>query len=168
MGTLGTAESATAWLDLHANMPGADERVTKHCLPLMAVRQPDADVVAVRAGQIRTPEVNDHFSDRFNDLDLTQDAERVSCPTTVVIGARDPLTSPELGQSTVTALAGPARLVVVPDAAHDLLVDAPEVVLESIRNSRDRLPIQPAHAVDDARAHRTYRRDGEGHSRGQS
>ena len=135
MGVLGTAESARAWLDLHANVPGADERVTKHCQPLMAVRQPDANVVKVRASQIRTPEVDEHFSDRFNDLELTQDAERITCPTIVVIGDQDPLTSRELGQSTVTALAGPARLVVVPDAAHDLLIDAPEVVLQCIRSA---------------------------------
>jgi pimeloyl-ACP methyl ester carboxylesterase len=98
----------------------------------MAMRQPSPELAAIRAAQVRTMQVNEHFTPMFTELDLTGDARAVHCPVTVVVGERDPLTTPELVTATAQAFPGPARLSIIADTAHDLLVDAPDVLIAEI------------------------------------
>ncbi len=135
MAILGGPASAAAWRAVHLDPNEEDTPAfARHVLALMAVRQPGPALRAVRAAQIRTPQVNAHFTPQFSRLDLTGDARKVRCPVAVVVGERDPLTTPALAAATAEAFPGPARLRIVPDAAHDLLTDAPEVLLEEINS----------------------------------
>lgn len=133
MASLGGPDSAAAWRAVHAD-PSVEtsDGFERHVLALMAVRQPTPALRAVRAAQIKTPQVNAHFTSQFLRLDLTGDAHEARCPLSVVVGERDPLTTPALAAATTDASPGLTRLRLVPDAAHDLLTDAPEVLLEEI------------------------------------
>jgi pimeloyl-ACP methyl ester carboxylesterase len=146
MDWLGGAASKRAWLHAHQSATGPDTDFAEHCLSLMSVRRPPASLVAVRTAQLLTQQVNDHFTPQFDTLDLTGDAAEVGMPFTLVLGERDPFTTAELARQTVAAVLGPRRLVLVPDAAHDLMVDAPDVLLAEIRRScaqRRRRPPSP-------------------------
>ena len=134
MRALGGPISATAWLAAHAGGAGhSNAEFEDHVVSLMAIRTATRELAAVRAAQIKTPQVNEHFTPRFSELDLTEDVARIQCPLTVLVGERDPLTTPELARATADASAGPSRLRVLPDVAHDLLVDAPDALLAEIR-----------------------------------
>ncbi len=133
MASLGGPASAAAWRAVHADPSfEASPAFERHVLALMAVQPPSAELRTVRAAQIRTPEVNEHFTPQFSRLDLTSDARRTRCPVAVVVGERDPLTTAQLAAATADACPGPTRLRLIPDAAHDLLSDAPNVLLEEI------------------------------------
>lgn len=133
MGTLGGSASAAMWRAVHTD-PSVETTLAfaEHVQTLMAIRQPDSGLAAVRAAQIKTPQVNRHFSPLFSQLDLTDDARRTRCPVTVVVGERDPLTTPELAAATADACPGPVRLRIIPNSAHDLLTDAPDFLLAEI------------------------------------
>jgi pimeloyl-ACP methyl ester carboxylesterase len=136
MRTLGGPASAAAWRAVHADPSlEASAAFGKHVQTLMATRQPSRELAAVRAGQIKTPQVNEHFTPLFSQLDLSGDARQTRCPVTVVIGERDPLTTPELAAATADACLGPVRLRIIPDTAHDLLTDAPDILLAEINSA---------------------------------
>ncbi len=59
-------------------------------------------------------------------------AARVNCPTTLVLGARDQMTTPR--QSAQIALALRARTVSLP-AGHALMSEAPEAMLDALRTA---------------------------------
>jgi len=133
MNQLGGPASGAAWWALHEDEEIADSmEVSHHVGRLMSVRSPSTDLAAIRAAQIKTPEVNRHFTPEFQRLDLTEDARTVRCCSVLVIGAKDPLTTPPLAQATYDALPDPKRLRLIPDAAHDLIVDSPEELLEEV------------------------------------
>lgn len=136
MRTLGGPASAAMWRAVHAD-PSVEATAAfgKHVQTLMAIRQPGSGLAAVRAAQIKTPQVNEHFTPLFSQLDLTGDARRTRCPVTVVVGERDPLTTPELAAATADACPGPVRLRIIPNTAHDLLTDAPDILLAEINAS---------------------------------
>ena len=148
MRTLGGPASAAAWRAVHADPDlEASAAIREHVHTLMAMRWPSRELAAVRAAQIKTPQVNEHFTPLFSQLDLTGDARRTRCPVTVVVGERDPLTTPELAAATADACPGPVRLRIIPDTAHDLLTDAPDILLAEINSalaSRGTSPDQPA------------------------
>lgn len=133
MEQLGGAASGTAWIDLHNGKDATAYH--EHCLPLMAVRRPDPTLTKIRKSQIRSPEVNAHFTPKFNSTDMTPDVATITCPLTVVVGEHDPFTTAELAHATAAAAKGLKRVRVVKDAAHDLLTDAPQVLLAEIRTS---------------------------------
>jgi len=133
MGSLGGPASAAARRAAYAEPDlEASPAFERHVLSLMAVREPGPALRAVRAAQVKTPQVNAHFTPQFSRLDLTDDARQVRCPATVVVGELDPLTTPQLAAATADACPGRARLRLVPHAAHDLLTDAPDILLEEI------------------------------------
>ena len=101
----------------------------------MALRQPGPALSAVRAAQIKTAQVNAHFTPQFTRLDLTADARALRCPVTIVVGEQDPLTTPALAAATARACPPGARLRLIPDAAHDLLVDAPDILMDEVRQA---------------------------------
>jgi proline iminopeptidase len=136
MKVLGGPASAATWRAVHRD-PGveATPAFRRHVLALMAVRRASPEFAAVRAAQIKTPQVNEHFTPLFSQLDLTDDVRRTRCPVTVVVGDRDPLTTPALAAATAQACPGAARLRIIPNAAHDLLSDAPDILLEELESA---------------------------------
>jgi pimeloyl-ACP methyl ester carboxylesterase len=134
MTELGGPASGAAWRALHEDEDVAGSMDASHHVGrLMSVRNPSTDLAAIRAAQIKTPEVNRHFTPEFQRLDLTQDARAVQCCSVLVIGDKDPLTTPALAQATYDALPDPKRLRLIPDAAHDLIVDSPDALLAEVR-----------------------------------
>ena len=85
MGELGGPDSKRAWL-AHQQPSSDDAEFNARCLSLMSVRRPSAALQAVRERQVRTQQVNDHFTPQFSTLDLTGDAARVAVPVTLVLG----------------------------------------------------------------------------------
>ncbi|MEY9932272.1 proline-specific peptidase [Catenulispora sp. GP43] len=134
MGTLGGQAAEDAWLSVHAEASEqAVARMQEACMPLMALRSPSPALAAVRATQRLTPQVNEHFTPQFQELDLTDELRTVAVPTLLIVGEHDPLLTEEVIASAAEALPAGGRLVVVPDAAHDLFVDAPDRLLEEVR-----------------------------------
>jgi proline iminopeptidase len=108
--------------------------------PLCARR---ADPVAeqLTALRIRTMEVNFHFMRDAEAMDLRAGLRAVRCPTLVLMGEHDPLTTLQLGREIADAIpAGLARLHVVPDAAHEVFSDNPNEVYGNIRDFIRSLP----------------------------
>ena len=95
------------------------------CSPLMARRR-DPAIEELRAARIETIEVNLHFMQENKEMDLRDRLGAVRCPTLVILGEHDPLVPIRLGREIVEAIPdGLARLEVIPEAAHDVLVDNP-------------------------------------------
>jgi pimeloyl-ACP methyl ester carboxylesterase len=59
-------------------------------------------------------------------------AARVSCPTTLVLGARDQMTAPKQTATLVEALK--ARIVTLP-VGHSLMTEAPDALLAAVRGA---------------------------------
>ncbi len=59
-------------------------------------------------------------------------AARVRCPTLVVIGERDQMVPPKNAAGLVGALAD-QRMIRLPDCGHSLPLEAPDAVLEALR-----------------------------------
>jgi len=134
MGTMVGAAAEQAWLRAHAE-PGeqAEAEMQRLCMPLMAQRAPSPALAAVRATQRHTPQVNEHFTPQFQKLDLTGELRTVACPTLVIVGDLDPLLTEEVVALTAESLPPDGRLITVPDAAHDLFADAPDLLLREVR-----------------------------------
>jgi pimeloyl-ACP methyl ester carboxylesterase len=104
--------------------------------PLMTLKGgSDPDYERLDALRIRTMEVNlHHHRSEARGMDLRPGLTHVQCPTLVLIGEHDPIVPVEMGQEIVEAIPGGlARLVPVPDAAHELFVDNPDVTYSAIR-----------------------------------
>lgn len=117
-----TEESGAEW-----------ERV---CGPLMSLRpSSDPDYERLEAARIRTMEVNLHFTrGEARGMDLRPGLRRIRCSTLVLVGEHDPLVPVGLAQEIVEEIPeGLAQLTTVPDAAHELFVDSPDVVFGAIR-----------------------------------
>lgn len=56
----------------------------------------------------------------------------IACPTTVLVGAEDQLTPPEMAADMAARIPG-ARLVVVPEAGHLAPIEAPDAVTAALR-----------------------------------
>jgi pimeloyl-ACP methyl ester carboxylesterase len=134
MGALAGAAAAHAWLRAHAQpSEQATAEMQRLCMPLMARRPPSPALAAVRATQRHTPQVNEHFTPQFQKLDLTGELRTVACSTLVILGELDPFVTEEVVASTADSLPADGRLVMVPDAAHDLFADAPDRLLREVR-----------------------------------
>jgi pimeloyl-ACP methyl ester carboxylesterase len=134
MGALAGAAAEQAWLNVHAQpSEQAAAEMQRLCLPLMARRPASPALAAVRATQRHTPQVNEHFTPQFQKLDLTRELRAVACPTLVILGDLDPFVTEEVVASTAESLPADGRLIIVPDAAHDLFADAPGRLLHEVR-----------------------------------
>lgn len=103
--------------------------------PLMSVRKDaDPEIERLRAARIETVDVNLHFMSKNKAMDLREGLRAVRCPTLVLSGERDPLVPAHLGQEIVDAVPeGLARLELIPEASHDVLVDNPTQSYRVIR-----------------------------------
>jgi pimeloyl-ACP methyl ester carboxylesterase len=95
--------------------------------PLSSVNpHPDPMIALLEAARIETPEVNLHFTREGRTMDLRSLLGRVRCPTLVILGEADLTIPANLGREIVEAIPdGLARLEVVPEAAHEVIVDQP-------------------------------------------
>jgi pimeloyl-ACP methyl ester carboxylesterase len=133
MGELGGLAAEAAWLRLHAEPPDS-AGARQWCDPLMSRRRPRSDLAAIRLEQQFHEEVDAHFTPFFQQLDLSSDLGRYRCPGLVIVGQHDPMVPVESAAATAAAFgSGPAALKVFPDAAHDLLADAPDELIDAIR-----------------------------------
>ena len=133
MGRLGGPEAEAAWLRLHAE-PSDPAGARQWCDPLMSRRRPRTDLAAVREKQQYHEEVNAHFTPLFQQLNLSSELGRYRRPGLMIIGQHDPMVPVESAAATAAAFgSGPAALEVLPDAAHDLLADDPEGLIDAIR-----------------------------------
>ena len=74
------------------------------------------------------------FENEGNAMDLRPDLANVRCPTLVLVGEHDPLYPAAWVEEIVTAIPNSlARLLVVPNAAHDITTDNPEFTNRCIR-----------------------------------
>ena len=95
------------------------------CGPLMSLRR-DPLLDRLRADRIETMDVNLHFMKEGKAMDFREGLGAVRCPTLVILGSRDPLVPTRLGREIVEAVPdGLARLELIDEAAHDVMVDNP-------------------------------------------
>ncbi len=78
-----------------------------------------------------SPEARAGFLGAMQTMDLREGLAHIGIPTTVVVGSRDQLTRPSLAAELVDAIPE-ARLVTIPDAGHQLPLEAPDEVTREI------------------------------------
>jgi pimeloyl-ACP methyl ester carboxylesterase len=61
-------------------------------------------------------------------------AQKVRCPALLIIGERDQMTLPKNARALAAALAD-KRVVTIPDCGHSMMAEAPDVVLDALRES---------------------------------
>ena len=106
--------------------------------PLTSVNpRPDPLLAVANAARIETFEVNVHWFETEGEgfaMDLRPELRNVRCPTLVMIGEDDPLNPVSVAEEIVAAIPdGLARLEVIPNAAHELIMDNPELVYSTMR-----------------------------------
>lgn len=95
---------------------------------------PDPLIARLEAERIETMEVNLHFAGEGGVMDLRDRLGAVRCPTLVMLGEADLTIPAHLGREIVTAIPeGLARLELVPEAAHEVMVDKPAEVYRLVR-----------------------------------
>jgi pimeloyl-ACP methyl ester carboxylesterase len=96
----------------------------------LAVRR--ADLLLAQDLFLATPgAAREAFVDAMLSMDLRQANAAIDVPTTVVVGERDTLLPPRLGEAVATSIPG-ARLVRLPDVGHMLPLEAPERVADLV------------------------------------
>ena len=101
-----------------------------------AVRR--ADLSLSQEGFLATTSAaREQFVDAMLSMDLRKANAAIAVPTTVVIGARDTLLPPRLGEEVAASING-SQIVRLPEVGHMLPLEAPEQIVEVIL---DALPI---------------------------
>lgn len=99
----------------------------------LASLNPDPDPLIARLESERI--VNVHFTREGKVMDLRDRLGAVRCPTLVILGEHDSTIPTHLGREIVEAIPdGLARMELIPEAAHEVVVDNPA---ESYRLVRD-------------------------------
>ncbi len=119
------AERAAAVRAAGSVEPLADAVLERWFTTEFRAEQPDA-VARVRELLVATPAEGYAAScDALRECDLRGELGRISVPTLVVAGARDPATPPEQAEEIAAAIPG-SRLAIIPDAAHFAQIEQPE------------------------------------------
>ncbi|MDT0264208.1 alpha/beta fold hydrolase [Jatrophihabitans lederbergiae] len=88
----------------------------------------------VMHARISTAQVNRHFTPSIPDMDLRPGLAAVRCPVLVLVGEHDPMVPPSNAEQAVAAIpVGLATLHRGPNAGHQVLWDAPDVVEDLLR-----------------------------------
>ena len=104
------------------------------CAPLLSVRAATDEFDRDMQARISTPEVNRHFTPSIPTMDLRPGLAAVRCPVLVLVGEQDPLVPPNNAEEAAAAIpAGLVTLHRVPDAGHQLLWDAPDLIESQLR-----------------------------------
>jgi proline-specific peptidase len=127
-----TAEALRRNIDNPTEEPSVEDQ---QLLQSLYERRADRGSERLSRHVIETPEVAHQWvPEARRSMDLRRDLRLVQCPTLVLVGEFDPLNPPALAAEIIEAIPnGHARLEVIPDAAHRVLVDNPEHALRSIR-----------------------------------
>jgi pimeloyl-ACP methyl ester carboxylesterase len=100
---------------------------------------PDPSIARLEAERIETMDVTLHFTREGKVMDLRERLGAVRCPTLVILGEHDLTIPTHLGREIVEAIpAGLARMEVITEAAHEVIVDNPA---ESYRLVREFLAV---------------------------
>jgi pimeloyl-ACP methyl ester carboxylesterase len=100
------------------------------CLPLYNTTPADPNQMA--RARLR-PEVGEHFfRGEASTYDWFEDLDRIRCPTLILAGALDPITTLADHEDMAAAIEG-SQLEVFPDAGHGVFRDQPERALAVIR-----------------------------------
>ncbi len=95
---------------------------------------PDPSIARLDAKRIETLDVNAHFAHEGRVMDLRDRLGAVRCPTLVILGEADLTVPAHLGREIVKAIPdGLARLELVPEAAHEVMIDQPAETNRLIR-----------------------------------
>lgn len=87
---------------------------------------PDPAIARLEAERIETLDVNVHFTREGKAMDLRVCLGAVRCPTLVILGEADATIPTQLGREIVESIPdGLARLELVHEAAHEVMVDKP-------------------------------------------
>jgi len=88
-----------------------------------------------RARQIDNPDLGPHGMELVRQFDVVAQLTRVTCPTLIIAGDRDPVTPVDAANEIMAALpVGIGRRVVIHGAGHFAWLDAPERVLKPIQD----------------------------------
>ena len=106
------------------------EEFKQTCLPVYNTTPADPNLLA---RTLLRPEVGIHFfrGEAFT-YDWLDDLQRIRCPTLVLGGAEDPITTLADQQDIAAAIPG-AQLEIFPDAGHGVFRDKPAEALEVVR-----------------------------------
>lgn len=104
----------------------AEEDWSRVCSPLSRMRPPDSKLSHIIESQIKSPQVNEHFTRTLGDLDLRPELAAVREPILVLVGQLDPLVPPQVASELVAHSGGPVTFVEVKDASHQVLWDQAE------------------------------------------
>ncbi len=77
------------------------------------------------------PEARAGFLSAMQAMDLREGIAAIGVPTTVMVGSRDQLTPPALAAELAQTIPG-AELVTLPDAGHQLPLEAPDDVAREL------------------------------------
>lgn len=104
------------------------------CGPLSRIRPPDEELARIQRERVNTPDVNAHFMDALQDLDLRPDLAAVTDPMLVLVGQKDPLAPPRLAAEIREHASGTDVTVhVIEGASHQVLWDQPSQAFDLIR-----------------------------------
>ncbi len=97
--------------------------------PLVFAKATSSEVIEWAEAEIRKTPLENFLGDleACNGFDRRADLARVRVPTLVVAGKTDNLTPPALGKGLAEAIPG-ARLEIVEDAGHFIMIEQPEAV----------------------------------------
>ena len=130
----GTEAGSVARSYWSAPTPERRQAYFEHCLPHYSVRGPDRDMMARM--QIRNP-VAMHFNGPDNEMgrfDFRAALARVTCPTLVLSGDRDPMMPVPFSDTIVTCLThAPVTHVTLQGAGHMLEADQPAAFFDHLR-----------------------------------
>jgi len=117
---LATVETIVQW----SFAPRSDERLRQLAAQRMAETRP-----TVLHGDFLA-------CDRF---DALGEVARITCPTLVLCGAEDRMTPPRYAEYLARHIPN-ARLVIIPQAGHMVMLEKPEAVAQALREFLDALP----------------------------
>lgn len=104
------------------------------CGPLSRIRPPDEELARIQRERVDTPDVNAHFMDVLQDLDLRPDLAAVTDPMLVLVGQKDPLAPPRLAaEIREHAPRTDVTVHVIEGASHQVLWDQPSQAFDLIR-----------------------------------
>jgi proline iminopeptidase len=99
------------------------------CLPLFNTTPQDPDLLA---RVILRPEVDVHFESHEGSYDWSRELDRISCPTLILAGELDPVTTVADHEEMAAAIRG-STLRVFAGAGHGVFRDRPTEALSVIR-----------------------------------
>jgi len=106
--------------------PENEEDWARVCARFSRLRAPDEVLSRTVRERINTPEVNEHFMATFGDLDLRADLATVRDQMLVMVGAKDPLTPPEVAAEIEQHSGAEVTFQLIEGASHQVLWDQPE------------------------------------------